>query len=136
MSKPITDRYYTNEEWDVNSWVDVIAVEYETLIKDFPFDRVLRSLPGSGSLRVLDVGCGTAIFPGYLDAILGPEVRLIADLWDISESSLRRARNVMDRLPHFSVDRTYQALIEDLPTILPLETDRYDVIWRCIRLQR
>ena len=127
--KPTTDRYYADEDWDVDSWVDVIAVEYETLVRVFPFDRILQSLPGPGSLRVLDVGCGTAIFPGYLDPILPPDVGLIVDLWDISESSLRRAREVMRQLPHFSVDRTYQALIEDLPTTLPLDTDRYDVIW-------
>jgi len=129
VSKPTTDHYYGNEDWDVDSWLDVIAVEYETLVKVFPFDRVLQSLPGSGSLRVLDVGCGTAIFPSYLDSILPPDVGLIVDLWDISESSLRRAEEVMNQLPHFSVGRTYQALIEDLPTTLPLETDRYDVIW-------
>jgi len=129
VSNPSSDHYYANDDWDVDSWVDVIAVEYETLVRDFPFDRVLRSLPDFGSLRVLDVGCGTAIFPGYLDAVLPPDVGLIADLWDISESSLRRAREVMSQLAHFSVDRTYQALIEDLPTKLPAETDRYDVIW-------
>ncbi len=129
MTKPKTDRYYADEDWDVDSWVDVIAVEYETLVRAFPFGRVLQSLSGSGSLRVLDVGCGTAIFPGYLDAILPPDVRLIADLFDVSEPSLRRARDVLEQLPHFSVGRTYQALIEDLPTTLPVEIDLYDVIW-------
>ena len=129
MTKRTTNHYYADEDWDVSSWVDVIAVEYEALVRAFPFARVLQSLSGSESLTVLDVGCGTAIFPGYLDAILPPEVRLVADLWDISESSLRRAQDVMEQLPHFTVGRTYQALIENLPTILPAETDRYDVIW-------
>lgn len=129
MSKPTTDHYYGKGNWDVESWVDVIAVEYETLAGSFPFDEVFQSMSGSGSRRLLDVGCGTAIFPGYVDATLSPDVRLVADLWDVSESSLGRAADVMNQLPHFSADRMYQALIEDLPTMLPPEADGYDVIW-------
>ena len=129
MSKPVTDHFYAKKDWDVDSWVDVISVEYEALIRAFPFDRVLRSLPGSGSRRLLDVGCGTAIFPRYLDGILSPDVHLSADLWDVSESSLNRAREVLVRLPHFSVNRAYRALIEDLPSTLPPKTAQYDVIW-------
>ena len=129
MSRPETDHFYTKEDWDVDSWIGVIAVEYEALIRAFPFDKVLRSLPGSQSLRLLDVGCGPAIFPGYLDAILSPDVHLRADLWDVSESSLKKARDVLGGLPHFSVNREYRAFIENLPSTLPLKTPEYDVIW-------
>ncbi|MFQ5968208.1 MAG: class I SAM-dependent methyltransferase [Acidimicrobiia bacterium] len=129
MSKPATNHYYAKKDWDVDSWVDVITVEYETLIRAFPFDQAFRSLPASESRRLLDVGCGTAIFPGYLDVILSPDVHLRADLWDISESSLEQARDVLNQLPHFSVGRAYQALIEDLPSMLSPEAHRYEVIW-------
>ena len=129
MNKPASNHYYTRDGWDVDSWVDVIAVEYETLIRAFPFNQVFRSLPGSENLRLLDLGCGTAIFPGYFDAILSPDVHLLADLWDISESSLEQAQDVLNQLPHFSVGRVYQALIEDLPSMLPPEADGYEVIW-------
>lgn len=129
MNKPTTDNYYTREDWDIESWVDVIAVEYETLAGAFPFDQVLQPLSGSRNRRLLDVGCGTAIFPGYVDAILSSDVRIDADLWDISKSSLQRAAEVMNQLSHFRADRMYQAHIEDLPTRLPPEMDSYDVIW-------
>ena len=118
MSRPASNHYYARDDWDVDSWVDVIAVEYETLIRAFPFNQVLRSLPDHQNLRLLDLGCGTAIFPGYLDAFLSPDVYLRADLWDISESSLEKTRDVLSQLPHFSVGRVYQALIEDLPSNL------------------
>jgi SAM-dependent methyltransferase len=116
--------YYSNDRWDLAAWVDVIAIEYETLVGVYPFDDVFRSL--GGDLELLDVGCGTAIFPGYLDPILSEDVHLRADLLDISEASLVRASEVLTTLDHFTVGDAYQTQIEDLPD---LGDDRYHVVW-------
>ena len=116
--------YYANERWDVGAWVDVIGVEYETLVDAYPFDDVFRSL--GGDLELLDVGCGTAIFPRYLDPVLSDDVALRADLLDISEASLVRASEVLMALDHFTVGDVHQSWIEDLPL---LGEDRYHVVW-------
>ncbi len=116
--------YYANASWDVEAWVDVIAVEYESLIAAYPFDEVFRSL--GGSIDLLDVGCGTAIFPGYLDPVLAADIHIRADLLDRSEKSLQRAAAVLTSLEHFAAGDSYQALIEDLPE---LGDSRYEVIW-------
>ena len=116
--------YYANPGWDVDRWVEIIGVEYETLISAYPFDGLFREL--GGSVRLLDVGCGTAIFPSYLDPVLSEDVHIRADLLDRSRASLSRAREVLGTLEHFSVGESFQSDIEDLPD---LGEGRYDVIW-------
>ena len=116
--------YYANPGWDVDSWVEVIGVEYESLISAYPFDETFRAL--GGSIRLLDVGCGTAIFPGYLDPVLSEEVHIRADLLDQSETSLSSSRRVLADLEHFSTGESFRADIEDLREI---GEGRYDVIW-------
>ena len=124
MSRPAPGEFYGNPDWDVDAWVEVIGVEYERLIGAFPFDAVFRGL--GGSIDLLDVGCGTAIFPSYLDAVLSDGVRVRADLLDRSEASLAIADEVIAGLDHFSVGRTFHAYIEDLPEFGEGE---FDVIW-------
>ncbi len=116
--------YYANPGWDVDRWVEVIGVEYESLIAAYPFDETLRAL--GGSIRLLDVGCGTAIFPSYLDPVLSEDVHIRADLLDRSETSLTSARGVLAELEHFSTGESFRADIEDLPAI---GDGRYDAIW-------
>lgn len=83
---------------------------------------MFRSL--GGRITLLDVGCGTAIFPSYLDGVLSPEVHIRADLLDISATSLRRAAEIVASLEHFGLGESFQAAIENLPVL-----GRYDVIW-------
>lgn len=121
--------YYTKDIWDVDSWIDVVSVEYEKLIEKFPFDEKLQPFAEKGIVRLLDIGCGTAIFPSYLDKALSDNIHLCCDLLDLSDSSLQAARRVLNRLDHFSVYRGYQSLIEDIPTALAGNEGYYDVIW-------
>lgn len=129
MNLKSAKHYYAKDTWDVDAWVDVIAVEYETLIEKYPFDEKLRSFSKKGTLTVLDVGCGTAIFPSYLDKALSGDIHLSCDLLDISASSLEQARRVLGSLEHFSANRIYESLIEDVPITLSRIDGRYDVIW-------
>ncbi len=129
MSKKIPEmdppsEYYANPGWDVDSWVEIIGVEYETLISAYPFDDTFRAL--GGSIRLLDVGCGTAIFPGYLDPVLSEEVHIRTDLLDQSATSLSSAFRVLADLEHFSNGESFRADIENLPEI---GESRYDAIW-------
>ena len=116
--------FYANPAWDVDRWVEVIGVEYENLIAAYPFDELFQAL--GGSVDLLDVGCGTAIFPSYLDPVLSGEVHIRADLLDQSEASLARAAEVLADLEHFSVGESFRSAIEDLP---PLGEGRYNAIW-------
>ncbi len=123
------DSYYTNDSWDVSSWIDVIAVEYETLVETFPFNADLAPQKENKPFKLLDVGCGTAIFPSYLDEALPHNIRFVCDLLDVSQPSLQQATRVLSGLDHFEVNRTYETRIEDIPTALKNHEHHYDVIW-------
>lgn len=128
MTSQAAKDFYTRQHWDERAWTDVISIEYERLIEAFPFAAKLGSL-GRGAIRLLDVGCGTAIFPRHLDPVLPPTIRLDCDLLDISPLSLRQAKRILEQLGHFRVLRTLQASIEDIPSVLQDSNHQYDVVW-------
>ena len=120
--------YYTQNTWNENSWKDIIFVEYEKLIDTYPFDENLQSIFKKRNLNLLDIGCGTAIFPSYLDKALSNNIHFSCDLLDISNSSLQQAKQVMDKLDHFNVNQMFNISIEDISTTLSGNKKFYDVI--------
>jgi SAM-dependent methyltransferase len=121
--------FYTTDSWDESAWLDIVSVEYESLISAYPFDAKLTEISGNGQLRILDVGCGSAIFPQFLDEALESSIHLTCDLLDVSALSLRRAHDVLTELEHFSPGRSFATLIEDIPDVLPMSGFPYDAIW-------
>lgn len=120
--------YYKGSAWDENAWVEIIGVEYETLVSAFDFNAAFSDLAQGGKLRLLDVGCGTAIFPRFLDAHLADGLNLQCDLLDISTASIQQAARVLEGLQHFETADQYEMAIEDIPEHLPIQKP-YDVIW-------
>jgi len=107
----------------------VIAIEYESLIREYPFDQLLHSLSKKAPVKLLDVGCGAGIFPRFLDPTLGEQSSLECDLLDISAESLRAAEKVFGGLAHFEVDELFNMSIEEIPVLISAEDKHYDVIW-------
>ena len=122
--------YYSRADWDESAWLEIVAVEYETLVSSYPFKEMIAGMAGSGRpVRVLDVGCGSGIFPRYLGPELEEGVFLVCDLLDISATSLDQAGRVLNEMPQFQPGRRIQALIEDIPEHLMTGPPRYDLIW-------
>jgi SAM-dependent methyltransferase len=119
--------FYSDNAWDEDSWVKVIAVEYEQLTQRYPFSEKFQPLARKGELRLLDVGSGTGIFPSYLDKLLPADLVFVADFLDISEASLRLAEKRFQNLAHFRAARAIHGRIEDIPSLL--SDQRYEVIW-------
>ncbi len=129
MSTESPKSFYTTASWDESAWLDIVSVEYESLISAYPFDTKFREISDEGRLTVLDVGCGSALFPRYLEPTLGNGIHLTCDLLDVSGRSLKQAREVLTELEHFSPGRSIQTLIEDIPDANSLSGSTYDVIW-------
>ena len=129
MSTQSPKYFYTTDSWDEKAWIDVVSVEYESLVAAYPFNREFRMLTEKGTLKVLDVGCGSAIFPQFLDAALDDDLHLQCDLLDISTRSLDQAEMVLGEMGHFSAGRKIKALIEDIPHALGTQEPQFDVIW-------
>jgi SAM-dependent methyltransferase len=121
--------FYTNDNWDESDWLDIVSVEYESLVSTYPFDTTFREIADGGRLAALDVGCGSALFARYLEPTLGDGIHLTCDLLDVSERSLKQAEEVLTELEHFSPGRSIASLIEDIPEALPLSQPTYDAIW-------
>jgi SAM-dependent methyltransferase len=121
-------RFYTTDSWDEAAWLDIVSVEYESLVSAYPFNSEFREIAG-GQIKVLDVGCGSALFPRYLEPTLEDGIHLTCDLLDVSERSLTQAREVLIELEHFGPGDGISALIEEIPTKLPVSGPSYDVIW-------
>ena len=129
QSTPSGKDFYSQSGWDESTWVDVIAIEYERLIQAFPFDKTLQALSAKSPVKLLDIGCGTGIFPRFLDPTLSADTKLECDLLDISAESLRAAEKVFGGLTHFEVDELFNMSIEEMPQLISPESKRYDVIW-------
>jgi SAM-dependent methyltransferase len=121
--------FYADAAWDEAAWIDVISIEYERLTQTYPFDEKLAHLSKDAPARVLDVGCGTAIFPTYLSEALSSDIRFACDLLDISRASLDRAKSTLERLDRFSVNLSFESSIEEIPSDIPAGEFAYDVIW-------
>jgi SAM-dependent methyltransferase len=119
--------YYLNPAWDLHGWVDIIAVEYEELVAGFPFADRLAKLPAT--IRLLDVGCGTGIFPSYLDKRLPTDIAFECDLLDISAVSLETADRNLSALQRYHVMSLIEASIEEIPDRFLETHPPYDVIW-------
>lgn len=129
LSRQPSKHYYENESWDIKSWVDVISIEYQSLVDHFPFNDILNEFSRPHSLQLLDVGCGSAIFPSYLDKVLADEIHFTCDLFDISPASLEQASQVLSGLEHFTTRKLFEDLIENIPDRFKSHAELYDVIW-------
>ncbi|MFQ5943643.1 MAG: class I SAM-dependent methyltransferase [Anaerolineales bacterium] len=129
MSTQSSKYFYATNSWDEAAWTDVISIEYESLVSAYPFDTKLRETSSGDRLKILDVGCGSAIFPHYLDQTLSDDLHLACDLLDVSQRSLKQAEMVLGELEHFSAGQNIRTLIEDIPEAVPHAEPGYEVIW-------
>ncbi len=121
--------FYSQSTWDEEAWWKIIAIEYESLSAAFDFEKIFNLLNNGEGIRLLDLGCGSAIFPKHLDSQFNSQIEIQSDLLDISKVSLEAAEQTMKQLTHFGSEKFFHMPIEEFSTSFINLEKRYHAIW-------
>ena len=117
---------------DLELWFRISSIDYEKLAGDRQFLKIIKSFEND-TIKLLDIGCGTGVFPGLLDKQIEREsnhtgIRLSSDLLDIAEYCLDRCSSAIERFHFFDLNEVFLSSIEDIATTIP-RSSCYDMIW-------
>ena len=118
-----TLRYYQKTPIHSESWLSVVAQDYQLLLDTVKWDTLfpVRSTPYS----LLDIGCGTGRFPSLLSSHLPPSIHIHYDVCDPSQYCLTSCQQAL-RPPLFSRKAWRTTLEHGERTWAP---GTYDVAW-------
>jgi SAM-dependent methyltransferase len=122
-----SESYYRNDQLNLDCWFQVAQIDYEELIKAYSFNSLFQSF-NQEKINLLDIGCGTAKFPSFLDQDISSHVHVSVDLLDLSEYCLEIAQKQYDSLKHFEVARSYLSAFETFYQTSD-SSRTYDLIW-------
>lgn len=124
----ISKSYYQKNAFDLDTWFEIAAVDYEKLIEGYPFSDTFSDF-SKPELKLLDVGCGTAKFPSLLDDKLEGNFRIHCDLLDVAEYCLQEATSVLRKTQYFQPGKHYKSTVEDIGDFLEKSNTTYDFVW-------
>ncbi|NEQ13425.1 class I SAM-dependent methyltransferase [Moorena sp. SIO2C4] len=119
--------YYQKSNLDLDAWFKTSLIDYEKLVNNHQFLKIIDSF-GSETIKLLDIGCGTGVFPALLDKKIDSELKVSSDLLDVSEYCLNQCSSVFNQLKHFQAKGTFASSTETIETAIP-KTSYYDLIW-------
>jgi len=115
--------YYTKDTLDVDRWFRVADADYQALLGALDLPGLFADR--TGSLRLLDVGCGTGRFPVLLRPHLQPfPLTIDYDTLDPSEYCLQQIREVLQT--PYRAGQGHACGAEDLAD---LPSAHYDIVW-------
>ncbi|NEO23103.1 class I SAM-dependent methyltransferase [Moorena sp. SIO4A5] len=119
--------YYQKSNLDIDSWLKITWIDYEYLVNNHRFLQIIDSF-GSDTIKLLDIGCGTGVFPDLLDKKIDSELKLSSDLLDVSDYCLNQCSSVLNKLKHFQANQGFLSSTETIETAIP-KSNYYDSIW-------
>ncbi|NEQ62881.1 MAG: class I SAM-dependent methyltransferase, partial [Moorea sp. SIO4A1] len=119
--------YYQKSNLDLDSWFKITLIDYEELVNSHRFLKIIDSF-GSDTIKLLDIGCGTGVFPDLLDKKIDSELKLSSDLLDVSDYCLNQCSSVFNQLKHFQANQGFLSSTETIETAIP-KSNYYDLIW-------
>eukprot|EP00494_Astrolonche_serrata_P028613 UN28880 len=119
--------YYKENSLKLDSWFKVALKDYQELVNNDQFKNIINSF-GSEQVKLLDIGCGTGMFPHLLDKKIDSKIQFSSDLFDVSDYCLKKCHSVFDESKHFQNNETFLSSIENIEITIP-KSSYYDVIW-------
>lgn len=119
--------YYQKSNLDLDAWFKTTLIDYEELVNNPRFLQIIDSF-GIDTIKLLDIGCGTGVFPNLLDKRIDSELKLSSDLLDVSDYCLNQCSSVFNQLKHFEAKGTFASSTETIQTAIP-KTSYYDLVW-------
>ncbi|NEP57634.1 MAG: class I SAM-dependent methyltransferase [Symploca sp. SIO2G7] len=119
--------YYQKSNLDLDSWFKITLIDYEKLVDNNQFIQIINLLRND-TIQLLDIGCGTGVFPSLLDKKITSKIQIYSDLLDVSEYCLNQCSSAFNQLKHFQPKDVFASSTENIQTAIT-KSSYYDIIW-------
>lgn len=119
--------YYQKNNLALDSWFKIALKDYQELVNNNDFLDIINSF-GNDQINLLDIGCGTGVFPKLLDQKIDTNISFLSDLLDISQYCLDECGLAFNKLQHFQTNQIFLSSTEDIKFNIP-KSNYYDLIW-------
>jgi hypothetical protein len=113
MTTNPSEDYYQKTNLDLDSWFKIALKDYEILVNNNDFLEIINSFKNN-QINLLDIGCGTGVFPSLLDKKIENNINFSSDLLDVSQYCLDTCSLALSKLQHFQSNEIFLSSTEKI----------------------
>lgn len=127
MTTNPSEDYYKKTNVALDSWFKIALKDYEELVNNNDFLEIINFF-GNNHINLLDIGCGTGVFPALLDKKIETNISFLSDIFDVSQYCLDECSLAFNKLQHFQLNKTFLSSTEKIKANIS-KTKYYNLIW-------